>query len=238
LFPKLYFIGEISIMRRLPISVSIFTVLFFIFSLTGIASAQKGVGKGGVSDALATLQQEKTELRVLISGLQTQIGNIQLTPGPRGPGGADDQDGADISSADLARITELEILLNGVTRSEDTLMLTGMNLQVVSVEASALTDGPVNGLGNIIIGYNEPIAPTFTLPDGISDKTGSHNLMIGRGNNYSSYGGIISGQYNVSSATYALASGFGNIASSFFPALAGEGEIQQTAVGQASVGER
>ena len=43
--------------------------------------------------------------------------------------------------------------------------------------------GPVNGLGNVVIGYNE-------LRGAGDDRSGSHNLVFGSRNNYSSYGGL------------------------------------------------
>ena len=61
---------------------------------------------------------------------------------------------------------------------------TGANLYVNS--GSGATDGPVNGLGNVIIGYNE-------FRGTGDDRTGSHNLVVGSKNNFSSYGGIVGG---------------------------------------------
>jgi hypothetical protein len=83
-------------MRRLPTIVSLFTILFFIFSLTGnvliadpaftsMAFAQKGKkakklkGKE-LTQAVIDLQAETTDL-------QNQINTIELTPGPQGDQG-------------------------------------------------------------------------------------------------------------------------------------------------------
>jgi len=65
--------------------------------------------------------------------------------------------------------------------------------------------GPVatNGLGNLIIGYNSSRS-TFNETD---TRTGSHNLVLGDGNNYSSFGGIIGGQTNTISGPYASVTG-------------------------------
>lgn len=54
----------------------------------------------------------------------------------------------------------------------------GANVMVTS--GSGATAGPVNGLGNLIVGYDEVIS------SGTSDKSGSHNLVAGPGHNYSS----------------------------------------------------
>jgi hypothetical protein len=73
-----------------------------------------------------------------------------------------------------------------------TLQLSGINLQIVS--GSGATDGATNGTGNLIVGYNE---------DTGFDRSGSHNIVLGRGNGYSAWGGIVSGEENRISAANA-----------------------------------
>jgi hypothetical protein len=86
-------------MRRLPVTISIFTILFFIFSLTGnvliadpafsnVAFAKKGdddkdkdKGKKGIKHRVDALESQTTDL-------QNQINTIELTPGPKGEIGA------------------------------------------------------------------------------------------------------------------------------------------------------
>ncbi len=85
------------------------------------------------------------------------------------------------------RLAALEALLAHVTTNGDNLVLTGMNFQVVS--GAGVTDGVINGTGNIIIGYDE----SNTSSD---KKTGSHNLVIGMDHSYSTYGGIVAGEDN------------------------------------------
>jgi hypothetical protein len=63
-------------------------------------------------------------------------------------------------------------------------------------------DSPVvNGLGNLIIGYNVGGHNNGDV------RTGSHNLILGDQNNYSSFGGIVAGSSNAISAPYASVSG-------------------------------
>ena len=57
-------------------------------------------------------------------------------------------------------------------------------------------DTAVNGLGNLIVGYNGFLE--FTPP-----RTGSHTLVLGDFNSYTSYGGIAAGWDNTASAAYA-----------------------------------
>lgn len=98
-------------------------------------------------------------------------------------------------------VSSLQSLLVGVSRSGSTLQFSGMNLQVLS--GSGSTDGPVNGLGNLIIGYNKQPG----------SQTGSNNLVLGEGQTFTSYGGIIAGQNNVLSGPFADVFGDGNRAS-------------------------
>jgi hypothetical protein len=58
-----------------------------------------------------------------------------------------------------------------------------------------------NGLGNLIIGYN--LMGNFRG----DNRTGSHNLILGDGNSYSSYGGIVVGFNNTISGAYATVTG-------------------------------
>jgi hypothetical protein len=60
---------------------------------------------------------------------------------------------------------------------------TGANVQVLS--GAGATDAPVNGLGNLIVGYN-------TSPG--NPQTGSHNLVVGNYHSYTSFGGVVFGE--------------------------------------------
>ncbi|HEY8515396.1 MAG TPA: hypothetical protein VIS07_07775 [Candidatus Binatia bacterium] len=73
-----------------------------------------------------------------------------------------------------------------------TVLVTGANLQVVS--GAGGTHFPLNGLGNVIIGYNG----AEDLGD--RQRTGSHNLVIGDEHTYTSYGSIVAGYGNFSMA--------------------------------------
>lgn len=99
------------------------------------------------------------------------------------------------------QVGELEALLAGVTRGEvdgnDTLRLSGMNVQLVN--ATGETDEK-NGLGNLIIGYNEDrSSPT--------DRDGSHYLVVGDLHEWTASGGIVAGFNNTASGAQASVSG-------------------------------
>lgn len=98
-----------------------------------------------------------------------------------------------------AQIAALQDLLQHVTRDGNDLFITGANLHIRS--GSGSTFGAVNGLGNLVLGYNE------ARNDGSDNRTGSHNLVAGIGQNFSSYGGVVVGQYNEISGAYAVVSG-------------------------------
>ena len=112
-----------------------------------------------------------------------------------------------------ARIAALETLLAGVTRAGDGITISSANLHIVS--GSGTTYGSVNGLGNLIVGYNE-------LRGMDDDRTGSHNIVVGKYHNYSSYGGLVAGYQNTISGNYASVSGgFYNEASGTYSSVSG-----------------
>ena len=112
-----------------------------------------------------------------------------------------------------SRIAALEAKLSGLTRSGNDFVITNANLYIQS--GSGTTDGTVNGKGNLIIGYNE-------LRGSGDDRTGSHNLIVGKYNNYSRYGGIVVGYWNTISGNFSSVSGgIVNTASNWFSSVSG-----------------
>ncbi len=125
-----------------------------------------------------------------------------------------------------------------------TAQFTGINVQVVNGKGSTNT---ANGLGNLIIGYNEPdttgnshctigydVNTNTPVTDATSCntakgqwttagfKTGSHYLVMGWGNNYSRWGGIVAGVFSTSNFDYAsVLGGFQNTASGPYSSVSG-----------------
>ena len=66
----------------------------------------------------------------------------------------------------------------------------------------------LTGLGNLIIGYNEPLPPAGARPRNI--RTGSHNFVMGDFHTYSSFGGFVVGINNKVTAEYASVCGGAN----------------------------
>jgi hypothetical protein len=99
----------------------------------------------------------------------------------------------------LAQVTALLAnVTRGTVNGQDTIRFSNMNVQVV--DGSGDTSGAVNGRGNLIVGYNE-------LRGSGDVRTGSHNIVVGTYQNYSSYGGLVAGYRNAVSAGYASVSG-------------------------------
>jgi hypothetical protein len=87
---------------------------------------------------------------------------------------------------------------------------TGVNVQIVS--GSGATDGPVNGTGNLIIGYNE----------NPGDQSGSHNLVVGQGHTFTNYGGFVAGLGNtVGGPNASVSGGQGNTAYAGWSSISG-----------------
>ena len=93
------------------------------------------------------------------------------------------------------------------------LRIEGINVQIVS--GLGKTDDVPNGLGNLIVGYNE-------LRGFGDERTGSHNLVVGQLNDYSRFGGLVVGRGNRISGDWASVSGGGgNSASGEFSSVSG-----------------
>lgn len=117
----------------------------------------------------------------------------------------------------------------------------GVNVQVVS--GSGATDGEVNGLGNLIVGYNEPNEAwgvgTCSLGEFWSDETtcvlnggswaldhksGSHNLVVGAGHRYSRHGGFAAGWNNtITGISATVTGGSNNLATAYLSSISGGG---------------
>lgn len=96
-----------------------------------------------------------------------------------------------------ARVAELEAKLASMSVVGDDVIFEGVNLIVQS--GSGVTGGEVNGVGNLIVGYDEGDVDDI--------KSGSHNLIVGGFHTYTSYGGFVAGFDNAVTAPAASVSG-------------------------------
>ncbi len=115
-------------------------------------------------------------------------------------------------------------------------LFTGVNVQIVN--GADKTDS-INGVGNLIVGYNEANASGVELcsfgfttdPDeckdagftwGTSFKSGSHNIVGGYGASYANFGGLVVGVNNTITNNYAsISGGAANIASAYGGSVSG-----------------
>jgi hypothetical protein len=117
------------------------------------------------------------------------------------------------------RVAALEDLLKHSSREDNEIFITGANLHLVN--GLGQTDCPVdsegnplpgcpNGLGNLIVGYNEtrPSDPEFPEEN---IRTGSHNVVVGTELNFSRFGGLVVGRFNTISGDFAVVSGGGRV---------------------------
>jgi hypothetical protein len=83
-----------------------------------------------------------------------------------------------------------------------TIQFSGVNLQVVNGEGKTAS---VNGEGNLVIGYDENAAK--------HEQTGSHDLVLGEEQTFTSYASILGGLRNTASGAESFIVGEGNTAS-------------------------
>lgn len=116
---------------------------------------------------------------------------------------------------------------SGTFNSRDAVFITSANLVVQNGTGST---GAVNGLGNVILGYD---ATRTDNPD-LSPKTGSHDLVLGDNNGYGSTGQLVSGSRNYAKGQNAAIIG-GSDAQASGPGAVVIGGYGGQSAGQASV---
>jgi hypothetical protein len=114
--------------------------------------------------------------------------------------------------ADATALQALTASMSTVTvDGQPTMRFSGVNVQIV--DGTGDTYYPVNGKGNLIVGYNENASDT---------RTGSHNLIIGPNHSYTALGGLIAGYDNAVVGSYASVSGgYNNSAAGYASSVSG-----------------
>jgi len=217
----------------------------------------------GYGVTLASLDARLKVVETKTVSLQSQIDNIQLTPGPQGPKGDKGEPGAQGpqgltgatgpqgpqgpqgikgntgstgaqgpqgpqgpagTPADMTRVTALETKTQyiSVDTAAKSTLFSGCNVFVN--DGSGSTEGMVtnaagDGLGNLIIGYNEKGHRAASDPD---IRTGCHNLIVGEDNNYTAFGSLVAGRFsNSNGAISSICGGYGNTTSQTYTAILG-----------------
>jgi hypothetical protein len=81
-----------------------------------------------------------------------------------------------------------------------TIQFSGVNVQVVNGEGKTKS---TNGEGNVVVGYDEN--------EGLHEQTGSHNLILGEEQTFTSFGGLAAGDMNrIESPFASVAGGYSN----------------------------
>ena len=121
----------------------------------------------------------------------------------------------------LAAILPYEKYVASGIGGKPTIEVSGVNVQIVN-GTGATTD--VNGEGNLVIGYDENPAKHA--------QTGSHDLILGEEQTFTSYAGLVAGSTNSITAPYASVSGgLANAASDSYSTVGGGGENKASGLG-------
>ena len=114
--------------------------------------------------------------------------------------------------------------LNGLAPPH--VIFTGANIHVQNGSGQSDT---TNGVGNIIVGYNEPDNADT------SKRTGSHNLVIGQRHEYSRYNGLVAGFNNrLEGVNSTVSGGYQNVAGGNYTSVSG-GRSNETSARYTSV---
>jgi hypothetical protein len=138
------------------------------------------------------------------------------------------------------RVAALETLLKHFRLDGNEVMITGANLRIVNglgrTDCTGTQGEPIpecpNGLGNLIVGYNELRAPHDDGED-TNARGGSHNVAVGSFHNFSRFGGLVVGSFNEISGPFASVCG-GTFNTASGPSSSVSGGQINTASGAAS----
>jgi hypothetical protein len=174
---------------------------------TGTTGATGSQGPAGPSGAAGTAGVEGIRGEQGTPGIRG-IQGIEGAPGEQGEPGL-----SVLSKSEQETLKSIlpyvKYVATGVG-GKPTIQFSGANVQVVNGEGTTQT---TNGAGNLILGYDEN--PNEEA------QTGSHNLLVGPEDRYTSYGAIIGGRNNKALAPYTLLAGVANDAEGEFSAVTG-----------------
>ncbi len=136
-----------------------------------------------VASLQSALTAEQNRATAAEAALTSQLGTLQTA-----------------GSGATTRLTALETKTAALSAStvggQPAVVFSGVN---VYVENGMGQTGTANGLGNLVVGYDEPSTANV--------RTGSHNLVLGTQNDFSSWGGLIAGEQGSNAGAYATVIG-------------------------------
>jgi hypothetical protein len=170
------------------------------------------VGSPSLEDRLQALETQVSELAEELAAAEATIDDLTADLAAIDVTGLGDRLADVEANKALALDPYLEVTtetLNGLLGPN--ILFTGANLHLRNGHVDQATS-TINGLGNLIIGYNE----------GYSDRSGSHNLVVGPFNRWTSYGGFVAGRENAVTAPHASVSGgYSNRATNSYSSVSG-----------------
>ena len=186
----------------------------FCTVLIGISSIYSPISQAETTPEIQALEEKVTQLETLVASLQNQVesqqvlhDHVSVEPDPNVQGG-------------------------------HIVKFNGVNVQI----NNGVSVGAVNGLGNLVIGFNDlrtvdafsdqtcslgyKTTESSCLSAGgvwaVNHKSGSHNIIIGPRNNYSSREGLVTGNNNGIYAVGAtVTAGQGNVALATYSSVSG-----------------
>jgi len=190
-------LGSFSV-NAISRSFLLLALVIFVTALVPIFGCPTGSqGQSDLTSRVVTLEGQVAALNAALSAVEAKLANVSVVQGD----------------------------INGVAGPH--LIIEGCNLHVRDGSGTTVDSKALNGLGNLIVGYNElPSIPQF-------GRTGSHNVVIGSEHEYTSFGGLVAGQNNsVTGAASSVSGGRSNEASGSFSNVSGG--ASNTAVGSDS----
>jgi hypothetical protein len=130
--------------------------------------------------------------------------------GPEGKQGAEGKQGEAGSGLSAEQVEQLKALLPHITLiasgigGKPTIRFAGVNVQIVNGTGKTAT---INGEGNLVIGYDENKAAHA--------QTGSHDLILGEEQTFTSYAGVVAGFEDAITAAFASVTGGGHNSATF-----------------------
>ncbi len=101
--------------------------------------------------------------------------------------------------------TKTKFMVTGFVGGRPATVFQACNVYIQDGEGHTAPRSTPNGLGNLIIGYDEGVAGQYPA------NFGCHNLILGVDNSYSSYGGIVAGTDNsIEAPSASVLGGVGN----------------------------
>lgn len=222
---KLLVTGLASAIFMIPVTwAGNLTIPNIFISGTPASAAEMNANFDAVEAEVDDNDSRITALETLVATLQAQLAAVQNN-----------------SVLDLDGTLTLDTDANGYRRA----LFSGVNVQVVN----GVDQATINGLGNLIVGYNNARSGINYCANGWyadqaacegagetwarSHKSGSHNLVAGDQNGYSQTGGVVFGRFNAINRAYAgVSGGTSNRASGFYSSVSGGNN--NIASGQAS----